>query len=154
MKSIKIVIAAMLAFATTGITAQIVKVDNTYGSKSTNVKVRTTTVSAPVWAKAAPANVNYYYLPDINTYYDAPSKVYIYERDGKWVRTSTLPTRYRSYNLASGRTVYLTDYKGNTPYTLYKVHKVKYKGRAWKENGHDNGKHKGHHKGQGKGHNK
>lgn len=151
MKSIKIAIATMLAFATTGITAQIVKVDKTYGNTS-NVKVQAAAASTPVWAKAAPANVNYYYLPDINTYYDAPSKVYIYQRDGKWVRTSTLPARYRNYNLASGQTVYLTDYRGNTPYTLYKVHKVKYKGRGWKENGHDNGKHKGHHK--GKGHNK
>ena len=148
MKSIKIAIAVMLAFATTGITAQIVKVDKTYGNTS-NVKVQAAAASAPVWAKAAPANVNYYYLPDINTYYDAPAKVYIYEREGKWVRTSALPARYRGYNLAAGRTVYLTDYRGNTPYTLYKVHKVKYKGKEWKRNGHDNGKHKGHHKGKG-----
>lgn len=143
MKSIKIAIAAMLAFATTEITAQIVKVDKTYGNTS-NVKVQA--VAPPVWAKAAPANVNYYYLPDINTYYDAPSRVYIYEKEGKWVRTSTLPARYRDYNLATGQTVYLTDYKGNTPYTLYKVHKVKYKGKEWKRNRHDNGKHKGHRK--------
>lgn len=142
MKSMKIAIAAMLAFATTGITAQIVKVDaETVGY--TPPKVRAAVVAPPIWAKAAPANVNYYYLPDINTYYDAPARVYIYHRDGQWVRTKTLPARYRDYNLSNGKTVYLTDYKGNTPYTLYNVHKVKYKGKEWKRNGHDNGKHKG-----------
>lgn len=141
MKSIKIAIAAMLAFATTGITAQIVKVDaETVGYTP---KVRAAAVAPPVWARAAPANVNYYYLPDINTYYDAPARVYIYQRDGQWVRTTTLPARYRNYNLSRGQTVYLTDYRGNAPYTLYKVHKVKYKGKPWKQNGHDNGKHKG-----------
>lgn len=101
---------------------------------------------APVWAKAAPVNVNYYYLPDIGTYYDVPAQRYIYLNNGSWVRTSALPARYKGYNLYNSNPVYLTDYKGNSPYTLYKVHKVKYKGKGrWKADNHNKKEHKDHH---------
>jgi len=123
-------------------TAQATKVDRTYGPKIT---VRPAT-QAPVWAKAAPANVNYYYLPDLDTYYDVPAKRYIYMNNGTWVKRSTLPTWHKGYNMANSNPVYLTDYKGRTPYKLYKVHKVKYKGKGrLKSNGHAN-----HHRGKGK----
>ena len=132
MKSIKIVIGLTLFFITTGVTAQ--KVDIQYGPP-------------PVWAPSAPAKVQYYYLPDIETYYDVPSRQYIYSRNGVWTRTTSLPDRYRTYNLRNGRTVYLTDYRGKTPYVFYKQHKVKYvSNHKWKRNGHDNGKHYGKHK--------
>lgn len=135
MKNLSYYIIAVLLFLTASTNAQIVKVDNHYGP--------------PTWAPTAPTTVKYYYLPDIETYYDASAKTYISRRDGNWVRTSTLPTRYSAYDLSKGKTVYLTDYRGNTPYVLYKEHKVKYKGN-WKPNGHDNGHHKGQYKGKGK----
>ena len=134
MKSIKIVIVAILFFITTGITAQA-KVNIQYGTP-------------PVWAPAAPVKTQYYYLPDIETYYDVPAQRYIYLRNGSWVRTAALPVRYRGYDLYKGHTVYLTDYRGNSPYTYYKQHKVKYvANRKWKTNGHDNGNHYGNYKG-------
>lgn len=137
MKNLSYYIIAMLFFLTTNSNAQIVKVDRKYG--------------APAWAPAAPATVKYYYLPDIETYYDVPAQRYIYRKDGAWVRTAALPATYKTYNLRNGKTVYLTDYNGNTPYVLYKEHKVKYKGNGkWKRNGHDNGLHKGQHKNKGK----
>ena len=96
---------------------------------SVNVNVGT----PPVWAPSAPVGVKYYYIPDIETYYNVPAKRYIYLRNGKWHRSAALPAHYRSYNLRTGRTIFLTDYKGKTPYSLYKVHKVKYKGNGkWK----------------------
>ena len=67
MKTIKLTIAILLFFITTLITAQS-KVDNHYGP--------------PVWAPTAPAKVQYYYLPDIQTYYDVPSQQYIYSKKG------------------------------------------------------------------------
>ena len=126
---------ALLLFFVTAATAQVTI---QYGTR-------------PVWAPNAPATVKYYYLPDIETYYDVPAKRYLYLNHGTWVSTATLPTYYRGYNLRNGRTVYLSDYRGNTPYVLFKEHKVKYKGNGkWKANGHDNGNHNGQHKGKGK----
>ena len=152
MKSTKLTIAAMLFFITTGITAQV----------SVNVNIGV----PPVWATAAPVGVQFYYLPDIETYYDVPSRQYIYLNNGVWIHSVSLPYRYRTYNLHNGHTVYLTDYRGTKPYKFYKQHKVKYVGnKKWKDNGHDNGnryennkendgndKEKG--KGKGKGHGK
>lgn len=133
MKTIKFTIAVVLFFITAGITAQ--------------AKININLGTPPVWAPTAPVKVQYYYLPDIETYYDVPSKQYIYSNNGVWTRTASLPNRYRTYDLYKGRTVYLNDYRGNTPYLLYKEHRVKYAGnRNWKPNGHDNGNHYGNYK--------
>ena len=140
MKTMKLYMLAALLAAAFNTQAQVaVKVDRTYGI-------------SPKWAPTAPAKVNYYYLPDIETYYDVPAQRYIYLNNGTWTRTSVLPTRYRGYDLYKGRTVFLTDYKGKTPYTYYSKHKVKYVGsKAWKKNGHDNGNHYGQLKNKGNG---
>lgn len=140
MKTLKIVIAALFLFAASGTRAQV-SVDVHFG--------------APAWAPAAPANVQYYYLPDIGVYYDAGVHQYIYPSSGAWVRTAVLPGRYRGYDLRSSHPVYLTEYRGNAPYVYYKEHKVKYRGNGWKRNGHDghdNGNHGNRENHGGKGH--
>jgi hypothetical protein len=134
MKNLKNLILGALFFATVAMNAQIVKVDRQYGG-------------TPVWApKTAPTTVKYYYLPDIQTYYNVPDRQYVYMKDGKWVKTTTFPSAYKGYDLRTSRPVYLTDYKGNTPYVLFPEHKAKYIGRPWKPNGKDNGLHKGQYK--------
>lgn len=89
---------------------------------SMNVKVG----SPPMWGPAGYNNVQYYYLPDVYSYYDVPSSKFIYYEGGKWVRKSNLPSKYRNYDLYSGYKVVLTDYRGNSPYAHYKQHKTKY----------------------------
>ncbi|MFN3755053.1 hypothetical protein [Flavobacterium sp.] len=106
-------------------------------SSQAQVSVNVNVGTPPVWAPAAPVEVRYYYIPDIEVYYDVPASRYIYLRNGKWHRSAALPAHYRGYDLRGGRTIYLTDYRGNAPYTLYKTHKVKYKGNGhWKNKGH------------------
>ncbi|MCF6132207.1 hypothetical protein [Flavobacterium wongokense] len=142
MRKLTYYIITALLFAANSMNAQAEKVNHTYGPAQTK---------PPVWAPKAPTTVRYYYLPDIQTYYDASSQRYIYNNNGTWTRTAALPAYYRGYDLRNGNTVYLSDYKGNTPYVLFNEHKVKYKGNGkWKRNGHDNGLHKGQHKGKGK----
>jgi hypothetical protein len=60
------------------------------GQVSVNVNLGT----PPVWAPKAPVDVHYYYLPDIEVYYDVPARRYIYLRNGRWQRSATLPTYY------------------------------------------------------------
>lgn len=131
MKKMKFLMLATLLLLVFNSQAQAVKVDNKYG------------VKIPIWAPKAPATTHYYYLPDIQTYYDVPAQRFIYQRNGFWVRTATLPTRYRGYDLYKGQIVFLTDYKGNAPFTYHNKHKVRYAGKPWKDNGHDNGNHYG-----------
>jgi hypothetical protein len=102
-------------------------------SSKAQVSVNVNLGTPPVWARAAPPEVHYYYLPDIEVYYDVPARRYIYLRNGRWQRSAALPSYYRGYDLYKGRTVYLTDYRGNRPYAYYKTHQIKYKGNGnWK----------------------
>lgn len=110
-------------------------------SGQAQVSVSVNIGTPPVWAPAAPVTAEYYYLPDIEVYYDVPARTYIYFGNGAWRRSTYLPARYRGYNLAQGHTIYLTNYHGRTPYAYFKEHKVKYRGNnSWKANptNHDN----------------
>jgi hypothetical protein len=93
----------------------------------------------PVWAPVERVEVQYYYLPDIDCYYDVPSQKFIYFLNGKWFRSARLPYRYRNYNLRGGNVVYLTDYRGNSPYIYHSKHKEKYRGNDYiKPKKHEN----------------
>lgn len=69
---------------------------------------------------------SYYYYPEIETYFDINSSVYIYFSNNNWVRSSYLPTYYRDYDVRHGQRV-IIDYRGSKPYNHYHEHKVKYK---------------------------
>lgn len=133
MKKLHYLSIVFLLFAITSVKAQV-SVDVHYGP--------------PVWAPAAPVTTKYYYIPEVESYYDVPAQRYIYLNNGVWVREVALPPKYRGYNLRNAHPVYLNGYRGNTPYVYYTKHKVRYEGnKKWKGNGHDNGKRKGHGKG-------
>jgi len=98
----------------------------------------------PQWGPAGYNDVQYYYLPDVEAYYDVPSSKFIYYSGGTWVRRASHPSRYRTYDLYNGYKVVITDYRGNSPYAHFKEHKVKYakgyKGHAQKSIGDKPGK--------------
>lgn len=124
-----------------------------FSSSKAQVAVNVNIGTPPVWAPANPVAAQYYFLPDIDAYYDVPAARFIYIRNGTWYRSANLPYRHKNYNLRGGKIIFLTDYRGNAPYTYYKAHKVKYKksGNYYVVRDHDNGKHKGHGKGKSKG---
>ena len=124
-----------------------------FSSSKAQVSVNVNIGPPPVWAPANYVESQYYFLPDIDVYYDVPAARFIYIRNGVWHRSAYLPDRCKNYDLRRGNIVYLTDYRGNAPYTYYKAHKVKYKkrGNYYVVHDHDRGKHKGHGKGKGKG---
>lgn len=82
--------------------------------------------SPPLWGPAGYADVQYYYLPDVQAYYDVHSSMFIYQSAGVWICRTYLPTRYRNYDLYNGYKVVITDYRGHTPYRYYKSHRTKY----------------------------
>lgn len=96
------------------------------GALQAQVSVNVNIGSPPLWGPAGYSNVQYYYLPDVQAYYDVPSSRFIYYEGGTWVHRTYLPRRYRNYDLYGGYKVVMTDYHGNTPYVHYKEHKVKY----------------------------
>lgn len=111
----------------------------------------------PVWGPTVTTE-EYYYLPDINSYYDIHQSQFIYLNNGAWIRSRSLPRRYRGYNLNTGHVVVLNDYHGHSPYGHYKEHKVKYykSDNNWEksrrnEEHHQDGDHHGNGKGNKKG---
>jgi len=86
---------------------------------SLNVNIGT----QPAWVPAGYQDVNYYYLPEVNSYYYVPQRQFVYLNGNRWTRSRNLPTRYRSYDLNRSRKVVVY---GNNPYRSYNTHRVKY----------------------------
>jgi hypothetical protein len=133
MKTLKLVTISLLFFIAQQTQAQV----------AVNVNVGT----PPAWGPAGYSNVDYYYLPDVEAYYDIRASQFIYFGNGKWNRNRYLPGPYRTYNLYNGYKVVLNDYHGRSPYTYFKNHKVKYykgyKGKPQKTIGYRNSNHGG-----------
>lgn len=144
MKTLKKIIIGLILFIT--------------GSMTSQVTVSVNIGTPPPWGPVGYAEVEYYYLPDIEVYYDIHASLFIYFHNGKWIRSQYLPRRHRHYDLYDGYKVVLHDYHGKTPYVHFKTHKAKYhkgyRGKPQKTIGHrDNHNNKKWHKknNQGKG---
>lgn len=120
------------------------------------VSVNVNMGSPPQWGPVGYSGVQYYYLPDVEAYYDVRSSNFIYFSGGNWIHRKQLPNHYRNYDLYNGYKVVMTDYRGKAPYTYYKEHKSKYAkgyhGKYQKTNGYKPGK--GNNKSNGNGNNK
>ncbi len=82
--------------------------------------------SPPQWGPVGYESARYYYLPDVEAYYDVHSSMFIYYDGGGWVHMAYLPQQYRGYDLYSGYKVVMVDYHGNEPYVYFKEYKRKY----------------------------
>jgi len=49
----------------------------------------------PQWGPDGYSEARYYYLPDVEAYYDIQSSMFIYDAGGVWVHRTYLPRRYR-----------------------------------------------------------
>ena len=56
----------------------------------------------PAWGPAGYAKADYYYLPDIETYYSVATHQFIYLNGGRWIFSNNLPPKYTKYDLFSG----------------------------------------------------
>ena len=92
-----------------------------------------------LWLPRGYETNDFYFIPEVNSYYDVPDHVFVYNQNGRWVRSSMLPGRYRDYDLRRSRVV-----------------AVRQQPPFWNDNGyrrddndyrsHDNGKHLGWYK--------
>ena len=112
MKALKLVALGIVLFFASAAQAQI----------SVHLNLGT----APAWGPAGYSDVQYYYLPDVEAYYDVNSSMFIYYEGRSWVRRSYLPSRYRNYDLYGGYKVVMNGYHGNTPYYNHREYRTKY----------------------------
>lgn len=71
-------------------------------------------------------SARYYYLQDIEVYYDIQTSMYIYPFGGRWVRSRTLPASYGNYDLNNSHRVIINDYHGKRPYGYFNEHREKF----------------------------
>ncbi|MBH8559549.1 hypothetical protein I7X13_15925 [Hymenobacter sp. BT442] len=114
-----------------------------------NVNINT----APPVVVGAPADAQYYYVPEINGYYDVPARRYVVQRNGKWARVE----RIDGYDPRNFHPQYI-EYRGAEPWT--------YRGgnphglppgqakKMYRDDDHHDGDHRGDHDDHGKGHGK
>ncbi len=91
------------------------------------VSVKVDNHSLPQWGPVGYAGERYYYLPDIETYYDIRSTLFIYFNGSQWISKTDLPEQNANYDLYLGYKVVMRKYKGDKPYNTFKKYKVKYK---------------------------
>ena len=78
-------------------------------------------IGHPTWGPAVPAGTQYYYVPEIDGYYDLAAQRYIVQRNGQWVPLATVP----GYNTANFHPV-VVNYRGRQPWAQYKDHHARY----------------------------
>jgi len=79
--------------------------------------------SQPLWGPTGYDHVDYYYLPDVESYYYVPKRQFVYLNGNDWVFANSLPTRYSNYDLYNGYKVVINSPK---PYLNFKNDRVKY----------------------------
>jgi len=139
-----------------------------FSAVSAQIKVNINVDLQPDWGPVGHDHVDYYYLPDIDCYYDVPNHQYVYHNGGMWRRAATLPASYGNYDVYKSYKVVINGQP--KPYLHNKTYKVKYAsfkghesdpvirdshedkykrardnhyGRRDDNDHHDNGKHKG-----------
>jgi len=118
--------------------------------------------SQPDWGPVGYDHAEYYYMPDIDAYYDVPNHQYIYLNGNRWTRAVVLPPSYRFDPYNSYKVVV----NEPSPWLHASVYRAKYKGYRGRRdqvlirdsrddkyrnhwNGHDNGNHNGWDRGRG-----
>ncbi len=117
-------------------------------------------IGRPAWGLPGEYEGDYYYLPEIDTYYDIPHRSFVYLSNGRWTIGASLPGIYSDYDLYGGYKVVINEsrpwYRGDYYRDRYHDYYVAYRrpvivdnrypahyGGKWKEkfyNGHDNRK--------------
>lgn len=125
-------------------------------NSNAQVSVNINIGNPPWWAPRQYArHTRYYYIPEIDTYYDAVRGGYFINEGPEWAFTANLPGFYGTVDFASCHRV-AVNYYGDAPYEYYNRNRYAYVRSYhpdWGDNGyyrpHDNGKHKGWYKHHG-----
>jgi hypothetical protein len=85
--------------------------------------------SQPVWGPTGYDHVEYYYLPDIEAYYNVPQHLFIYQVQGRWISRSRLPSRYSNYDFYNSYKVVVNERRPYRNHRMYRDQYSSYKGR-------------------------
>lgn len=77
----------------------------------------------PLWGPVGHTYARYYYMPEIDIYYDVVHRRYTYYQGNRWVTKSKLPAKYKKINLYRTYKVVLND---RNPWQYHRTHRITY----------------------------
>lgn len=77
----------------------------------------------PVWGPTGYDRADFYYIPDIDSYYSVSEHQYIYRDGSEWKHGASLPSSYSSYDPYHSYKAVVT---GDKPYQNNAAHQAKY----------------------------
>lgn len=110
-----------ILLATTLFTGSMI---GTSAGAQVSVSVNANIGNQPLWGPAGYDYAQFYYLPDLDMYYDVQARQFVYPDRGRWVYTTSLPVNYRNYDLYGGYKVVINDQR---PYMRHDVYRNQYK---------------------------
>ncbi|HEY0092541.1 MAG TPA: hypothetical protein VGB43_08655, partial [Flavobacterium sp.] len=97
-----------------------------YASEAQTAGLQATQIAGIVDEELPPVGVRYYYYPNLDAYFDAHTNLYIFEKEGQWIKDKELSSGYRGYSIFNGVRVPIDDYNGDAPYSQIKEHRQKF----------------------------
>ena len=79
-------------------------------------------IGRPAWGPAIPQGTQYYYIPEIDGYYDLYTQQYIVFRNGQWLPVAAL-SGYDPYQFHP----VVLDYRGRQPWVYVGAHRDRYR---------------------------
>lgn len=104
------------------------------------ITLRANIGSQPVWGPTGYDRADYYYMPDIDVFYNVSRRQYVYQQRGRWIFSASLPIQYRNYNLYTGYKVVVNEDRPYRNADMYRNQYSSYKNRHDQEvirNSHD-----------------
>ena len=95
-------------------------------SVSAQVHVNVNVNTQPAWGPSGYDYARYYFMPEINVYYDINSGLYIYMNGNHWVKRHALPSRYKKYDLYRTYKVVINSRNPWYKHSQYKKQYAKY----------------------------
>lgn len=89
------------------------------GQISVNINIG----SQPLWGPVGYDYARYYYMPEMDVYYDVHARKYTYWQGNKWVTKSKLPGKYKKYNIYRTYKVVIND---SNPWARHRHYRNRY----------------------------
>lgn len=100
-----------------------------YKAADAQVNVSINLGSQPQWGPSGYDHVDYYYMPDLDMYYNVPNRSYTYLQGNRWVTVNSVPAQYRNYDFYKGYKVVVNE---QSPWNHNNNYKTRY--ASYREN--------------------
>jgi hypothetical protein len=83
----------------------------------------------PLWGPVGYSYARYYYIPDIGAYYDVGDQSYVYQQNGQWIVSPTLPPGDVNFDLFGAYKVVINEPNPWLHDDMYRDRYYSYRGR-------------------------